>query len=86
MSIAAKIGCSSRTLNGWVKKAEVDSGKRVGSPTEMADRMTALERENRALRQANGTLRKAGAHFAMVRKAARHRFWRCLRRLDRRSK
>lgn len=29
-SIAAKIGCSAHTLNEWVKKAEVDSGKRAG--------------------------------------------------------
>ena len=28
MSIAAKIGCTAQTLNEWVKKAEVDSGKR----------------------------------------------------------
>lgn len=27
MSIAAKIGCSAQTLNDWVKKAEVDSGR-----------------------------------------------------------
>ena len=73
MSIAAKIDCSAHTLNEWVKKAEVDSGKRVGIPTEMADRMKALERENRELRQANEILRKASAYFAMA-------------ELDRRSK
>jgi transposase-like protein len=28
-SIAAKLGCTPRTLNDWVKKAEVDSGKRA---------------------------------------------------------
>lgn len=27
MSISAKIGCAPQTLNDWVKKAEVDSGK-----------------------------------------------------------
>jgi transposase len=52
-----------QTLNEWVKKAEVDSGKRAGIPTEMADRMKALERENRELRQANEILRKASAHI-----------------------
>ena len=30
-SIAAKIGCSAHTLNEWVKKSEVDSGKRAGA-------------------------------------------------------
>ena len=66
VSIAAKIGCSAHPLNEWVKKAEVDSGKRAGIPTEMADRMKALERENRELRQANEILRKASAYFAMA--------------------
>ena len=73
VSIAAKIGCSAHTLNEWMKKTEVDSGKRAGIPTEMAERMKALERENRELRQANEILRKASAYFAMA-------------ELDRRSK
>ncbi|KGJ02245.1 transposase [Paracoccus halophilus] len=66
MSIAAKIGCTPQTLNDWVKKAEVDSGQRAGVPTEMAEKMKALERENRELRQANEILRKASAYFAMA--------------------
>jgi len=73
MSISANIGCSGHTLNEWVKKAEVDSGKRAGVSSEMAERMKALERENRELRQANEILRKASAYFAMA-------------ELDRRSK
>ena len=66
ISIAEKIGCSAHTLNEWVRKAEVDSGKRAGLPTEMADRLKALERENRELRQANEILRKASAYFAQA--------------------
>jgi transposase-like protein len=34
-SIAAKIGCTAQTLNEWVKKAEVDAGRRAGVPTEV---------------------------------------------------
>ncbi len=49
VSIAAKIGCSANTLHEWVKKAEVDSGQRAGIPSDMAERMKALERENREL-------------------------------------
>ena len=64
VSIAAKIGCSAHTLNEWVKRSEVDSGARVGIPTEMAEKMKALEREIRELRQANEILRKASAYFA----------------------
>jgi transposase-like protein len=66
VSISEKIGCSAHTLNEWVKKAEVDIGKRAGVPTELADRLKALERENRELRQANEILRKASAYFAQA--------------------
>jgi transposase len=66
VSIAEKIGCVPQTLHEWVKKAEVDSGKRAGVPTEMADKLKALERENRELRQANEILRKASAYFAQA--------------------
>ena len=65
-SIAAKIGCSAHTLNEWVKKAEVDAGKRAGLPSDMAEKMKAVERENRELRQANEILRKASAYFAQA--------------------
>ena len=66
MSIAAKIGCTPQTLNDWVKKAEVDGGRRAGIPSDLAEKMKALERENRELRQANEILRKASAYFAMA--------------------
>jgi len=65
-SIAAKIGCTARTLNEWVEKAEVDSGQRAGVPADTAERLKALERENRELRQANEILRKASAYFAQA--------------------
>ncbi|WP_420102754.1 IS3 family transposase [Bosea sp. (in: a-proteobacteria)] len=62
-SISAKIGCTAQTLNEWVKKAEVDSGRKPGMTTDMAAKLKALERENRELRQANEILRKASAYF-----------------------
>src|SRR6266576_3493838 len=66
VSIAEKIGCVPQTLHEWVKKAEIDAGKRAGVPTEMAEKLKALERENRELRQANEILRKASAYFAQA--------------------
>jgi len=66
LSISSKIGCAPQTLNEWVKKAEVDRGDRTGIPTEMAEKMKALERENRELKQANEILRKASAYFAQA--------------------
>jgi transposase len=38
MSIAAEIGCTPRTLNNWVKKTEVESGRRTGVTAEMPRR------------------------------------------------
>ena len=66
VSIAEKIGCSAQTLNEWMKKAEIDGGKRAGVPNEVAEKLKALERENRELRQANEILRKASAYFAQA--------------------
>jgi transposase len=65
-SVAAKIGCSAQTLNEWIKKIEIDSGKRADVPTDRAEKLKALERENRELRQANEILRKASAYFAQA--------------------
>lgn len=63
-----KIGCSAHTLNEWVKKSEVDSGNWAGLPSDVAKKMEATERENRELRQANETLHKASAYFAIFRR------------------
>jgi transposase len=65
-SIAAKIGCTAQTLNEWVKKADRDSGRAPGIPVDVAEKLKALERENRELRQANEILRKASAYFAQA--------------------
>jgi transposase len=72
-SIAAKIGCTAETLRTWVRQAERDRGQRPGATTEERERIRALEREVRELRQANEILKKASAYFAMA-------------ELDRRSK
>ena len=66
VSISAKIGCAPQTLNEWVKKVEVDTGQRGGITTEQAEKMKALEREVRELKQANEILRKASAYFAQA--------------------
>ena len=66
VAISQKIGCSPPTLHEWVKRAEVDSGTRAGVPSDVADKLKALERENRELRQANEILRKASAYFAQA--------------------
>ena len=65
-SISGKIGCTAQTLNEWVKRLERDSGVRAGVPSEVAERLKALEQENRDLRQVNEILRKASAYFAQA--------------------
>ena len=55
LSISAKIGCSANMPLDWVKRA--------GVPSNMAEKLKALERENRDLRQANEVLRKGLAYF-----------------------
>ncbi len=65
-SIAEKIGCSGETLRHWVRQAERDQGLRAGPTTDERERIKALERENRELRQVNEILRKASAYFAQA--------------------
>jgi transposase len=72
-SIAPKIGCTPQTLLTWVRQYERDTGLRDGVTTAERERIKALEREVRELRQANEILRKASAYFALA-------------ELDRRSK
>jgi transposase len=66
VSIAAKIGCTAQTLCSWVRQTERDQGKRPGTTTDDRERIKALEREVRELRQANEILRKASAYFAQA--------------------
>lgn len=65
-SIASKIGCSPETLRKWVRRSEVDSGRRPGLTSDERARLKELERENRELRRANEILRKASAFFAQA--------------------
>ena len=64
VSIAAKIGCTAQTLIEWVQEGRASTA--AASPASTSDereRMKALERENRELRQANEILRKAQRVF-----------------------
>ena len=65
-SIASKIGCASQTLHEWVKRAEIDSGKRDGLSSSERERIKDLEREVKQLRRANEILKTASAFFAQA--------------------
>jgi transposase len=62
-SIAAKFGISHETLRSWVRRAEVDDGRRPGLTSDERERRKTLEREVRELRRANEILKSAAAFF-----------------------
>jgi transposase len=64
VSISGKLGMTSETLRKWVRQAEIDGGVRVGVSSVEAERVKALERENRELRRANEILKAASVFFA----------------------
>ncbi len=66
VSIAGKIGCTPETLRTWVRRTEIDTGRRGGLTSDERAGMKELERENRELRRANEILRKASAFFAQA--------------------
>jgi transposase len=49
-----------------VRQARRDRGERAGLSTSERERLKALERDVRELRQANEILRKASAYFAQA--------------------
>lgn len=62
-SIAEKLSVHRESLRVWVRKAEVDQGRRPGLTTDERARMKDLEREVKELRRANEILKAASAFF-----------------------
>ncbi len=65
-SISSKIGCTAETLRKWVRRSEIDQGKRTGMTGSDREKLKELARENRELKRANEILRKASAFFAQA--------------------
>jgi transposase len=65
-SISAKIGCTAETLRRWLREAQKAVGEANEPVFNEPERIKALEREVRELRQANEILRKASAYFAQA--------------------
>ncbi|HZR12667.1 MAG TPA: transposase [Acidimicrobiia bacterium] len=57
--VARELGIGTESLRGWVRQAEIDTGRRAGTSTADAERIAALEKEVRELRRANDILRSA---------------------------
>lgn len=63
-AVAGKLGVGApETVRTWVRRAEVDAGKRPGVTTEEAEELKRLKRENAELRRANEILKAAAIFF-----------------------
>jgi transposase len=62
--VARDLGISNQTLRNWIKRADVDAGKREGLTTDEREELRRLRRENRTLLQEREILKKAAAFFA----------------------
>lgn len=62
--IGPRVGVNKGTLRGWVKQAEIDTGRRPGVTTADAARIKELEHEVRELKRANEILLAASSFFA----------------------
>lgn len=64
-SVAAKLGIgSAQTLLNWVRRDQVDAGKRPRVTSERAEELRRLRAENRELKRANDILKSASTFFA----------------------
>jgi len=64
VSVAEKLGPTAETVRKWVRRVEIDEGRKPGLSSDERERLKGLERENRELRRANEILKAASAFFA----------------------
>ena len=63
-AVAQKLGIgTAETLRKWVRRAEVDDGKRPGLTSQEHAEIKRLKRENAKLRRANEILKAAASAF-----------------------
>ena len=63
-AIASKLGMTPETLRIWVRRTEIDDGKRPGITTDEQKKIKDLEREVKELKRANEILKDASIFFA----------------------
>ena len=63
--VAIDLGVSTNALREWIKRADLDAGRRSdGLTSDERDELHRLRRENRVLAEEREILRKAAAFFA----------------------
>ena len=62
--VACQLGDGEESARSWVKQADVEQGAKPGTTTADAERIKALEQENKELRRANEILKRASVFFA----------------------
>ena len=62
--IAADVGISETTLYRWIKRFDVDEGRRPGATSDELTELAQLRKDKRRLEQENEILRRATAYFA----------------------
>ncbi len=62
--VARDLGLTETAVREWVRRADVDAGRRDGLTTEERQELTRLRRENRVLREERDILKRATAFFA----------------------
>jgi len=62
--VANQLGIGAESLRSWLKQADIDGGKRAGTTSGDAKRISELEKEVRELRRSNEILKAASTFFA----------------------
>ncbi len=62
--LATDLGISGQTLHNWLRRADIDEGRREGLTTEERAEIVRLRRANRVLEMENEILKRAAAFFA----------------------
>jgi transposase len=64
--VAKDFGIADSCLRGWLKKAEIEEGKRPGVTRQESEELRALKKRNKLLEQENEVLRRAAAYLSQA--------------------
>jgi transposase len=65
VAVADKLGIgTAETVRAWVRRDQIDSGRRAGVTSDMAAEVRKLRAENKELKRANEILKSASVFFA----------------------